>query len=244
MKAMFLDESGDHSLDKIDLQYPIFVLGGIIVDAAYAKGDLVEEVRAFKRRVLGREDLILHTADITRNKNGFERMKDPVFREMFFGELNALMRRLEYQVVACAIRKGDHLARYEVSALDPYFLSLEVLVERFCHELGTAGGGWIVAEKRNPTLDHQIEVAWLNLKIQGTKFLRAAQVARRVEGLVLRDKTHGLAGLELADLVVSPIGRFVQGKQIREDFRVIEEKFRRGPSGSYHGYGLVVLPKK
>lgn len=241
---MFLDESGDHSLDKIDLQYPVFVLGGVIVDAGYAKGDLREEVRRFKRRVLGREDVVLHTADITRNKNGFERMKDPVFREMFYGELNTLMRRLEYQVVACAIRKGDHLAKYEVSALDPYFLSLEVLVDRFCLEIGPAGDGWIVAEKRSPTLDNQIEVAWLNLKIQGTKFLRGAQVSRRVKGLVLRDKSQGIAGLELADLVVSPIGRFVRGKPVREDFRIIEGKFRRGPGGAYQGYGLVVLPKK
>jgi hypothetical protein len=244
MKAMFLDESGDHSLDKIDPQYPIFVLGGVIVDVAYAKGELAEELRAFKRRVLGREDIVLHTADITRNKNGFERMKERGFREEFYGELNALMRRLEYQVVACAIRKDEHLARYEISALDPYFLSLEILVERFCLELGSAGGGWIVAEKRNPTLDNQIELAWLNLKIRGTKFLRAAQVAQRIQGLGLREKSSGLAGLELADLVVTPIGRFVQGKAVREDFRIIEQKFRRAPGGAYQGYGLVVLPKK
>ena len=31
MKVLFLDESGDHSLAKIDPQYPLFVLGGIIV---------------------------------------------------------------------------------------------------------------------------------------------------------------------------------------------------------------------
>jgi len=34
--VMFLDESGDHSLTRIDPQYPMFVLGGIIVDREYA----------------------------------------------------------------------------------------------------------------------------------------------------------------------------------------------------------------
>ncbi len=29
---MFLDESGNHDLTGIDLQYPVFVLGGVIVD--------------------------------------------------------------------------------------------------------------------------------------------------------------------------------------------------------------------
>ena len=34
MKILFLDESRDHSLSVIDPQYPVFVLGRVIVDAA------------------------------------------------------------------------------------------------------------------------------------------------------------------------------------------------------------------
>ena len=34
-KIMFLDESGDHSLDKIDNSYPMFVLAGCIFDLDY-----------------------------------------------------------------------------------------------------------------------------------------------------------------------------------------------------------------
>lgn len=244
MKILFLDESGDHSLTKIDPQYPVFVLGGVIMDKDYAKGEATERVRNFKQRMLGSEEAVLHTADITRNKNGFERMKESAFREGFLRELNALMDGLEYKVVACAVRKTEHLAKYDVSALDPYFLSLEVLVERFCFEIGPHGKGWIIAESRNPTLDNQLEVAWLNLKIQGTKFIPAHEITKRIEGLILRDKSHRIAGLELADLVVTPIGRFVQGKPTREDFRIIERKFRRGPDGSYIGHGLVILPKE
>ncbi len=59
------------------------------------------------------------------------------------------MRELDYQVVACAIRKNEHLQRYGVAALDPYMMSLDVLVERFCMDVGnTRGGGLIVAERR------------------------------------------------------------------------------------------------
>ncbi len=36
MLALFLDESGDHNLVKIDPQSPLFLLGGIIVDRRYA----------------------------------------------------------------------------------------------------------------------------------------------------------------------------------------------------------------
>jgi len=245
MKILFLDESGDHSLAKIDPQYPLFVLGGVIADRDYAKGEMTAQLREFKKRLFGREDIVLHTADLTRNRTGFERLKDTAFRTQFYHELNQLMRELEYQVVACVIHKSKHLQRYDVSALDPYFLSLQVLVERFAFEVGdTLNGGFIVAERRNPTLDTQIELAWLNLKVQGTRFMRATQISHRIRGMALRDKTDLIAGLELADLVVTPIGRYVQGKSPREDFHIIESKFRRDRAGNYLGPGLVVLPRQ
>lgn len=35
----------------------------------------------------------------------------------------------------------------------------------------------------------------------------------------------------------------VFGKTLKEDYRVIEEKFRCSRTGRIEGYGLVVLPK-
>jgi len=57
-------------------------------------------------------------------------------------------------------------------------------------------------------------------------------------------KDANLAGLELADLVVTPIGRRVLGKPDREDYAIVESKYRRAPSGRIDGYGLIVLPKE
>lgn len=244
MKVLFLDESGDHNLAVIDPSYPLFVLGGVIVDQAYAAGPLEEAVRDFKRSMFGRDDIILHTADITRNRNGFEQLKDRTFRERFYGKLNTLLRDLDFRIVACVIRKDDHLARYGVAALDPYMLSLDVLIQRFCLEVGDReGGGVIVAERRDATLDHELDIAWLNLKVQGTRFIKAKDIEKRIVGLNLRAKTANIAGLQLADLIVTPIGRKVLGKTIKEDYRVVEEKFRRSRDGKVDGYGLIVLPK-
>ncbi len=47
--------------------------------------------------------------------------------------------------------------------------------------------------------------------------------------------------MQLADLVVSPIGRFVIGKPVKEDFKIVKSKFRGGRA--FEGRGLVVLPK-
>lgn len=244
MKVLFLDESGDHNLSVIDPQYPMFVLGGVIMEVDYAKGALADALDDFKRQMLGRTDIVLHTADIVRNRNGFERMKDPGYRAEFLEGLNDLMRRAEYRVVACAVHKSAHLARYGFGAVDPYMLSLDVLVERFCLDVGhVARGGIIVAEKRDPVLDRGLDLAWLNLKINGTRFVQAHDIDHRMAGLALRAKSDNIAGLQLADLVVSPIGRHVLGKADREDWRIVESKFRRSPKGKIEGYGLVCLPR-
>jgi hypothetical protein len=243
VKVLFLDESGDHNLSVIDPQYPIFVLGGVIVEQHYAEGELTDRLDAFKQTLFGRTDIILHTADIVRNKSGFENLKDKDFRDRFYGALNALMRDLHYSVVACAIRKDRHLSRYGVAALDPYMLSLDILVERFCFDIGNVrGGGVVVAEQRDPTLDRQLDLAWLNLKIQGTRFIQAKTIESRIAGLNLRAKSENLAGLQLADLVVTPIGRHVLGKAPKEDWAIVQGKFRRSPKGRIEGYGLVTLP--
>ena len=172
-------------------------------------------------------------------------MKEPEFREQFYSELNELVRSLKFTVVACVIRKDEHLTRYGMAALDPYLMSLDILVERFCMEIGNvSGGGLIVAEKRGgPTLDHELDLAWLNLKIQGTRYMQASAIEKRIMALNLREKSSNLAGLQLADLVVTPIGRFVMGTSVKEDYRIVEAKFRRNLHGEIMGYGLVVLPK-
>lgn len=244
MKVMFLDESGDHSLDVIDPQYPMFVLVGAILDQDYAETVLERLFDRFKQDLFGRTEIILHRADITRKRNGFEPLADASFRQRFWRDLNRLVASIDFTLVACAIQKEEHLARYGMVAWDPYLLSLEVLVERFCFEVGEVpGGGVIVAERRNPDLDNRLELAFLNLKVQGTRFVQASQIGQRIAGLTLRSKRDNLAGLQLADLMATPIGRGLLGKKDLQDYEIIVSKFRKSRSGVVSGYGLIKLPK-
>jgi hypothetical protein len=111
-------------------------------------------------------------------------------------------------------------------------------------EIGsTVAGGIIEAEKRDPTLDNELELSWLNLKVQGTRYMQAHAIRERIERLSLRSKAENIPGLQLADLVVTPIGRAVLRKTVKEDYEIIQSKFRRGRQGEIMGYGLVVLPK-
>ena len=117
MKTLFLDESGDHNLSKIGPEYPIFVLGGVIVED-YDEHQLTERLSEFKRDMFRATDIILHTADITRNRNGFEALQDSRFRDQFRDRLNELMRTLSYSVVACAIQKKEHLRKNTLADME------------------------------------------------------------------------------------------------------------------------------
>ena len=246
MKTLYLDESGDHSLSVIDPQYPDFVLGGVIVDADYAATEMQTAVRRFKLEVLGHSGVTLHTADIVRQQGPFAMLVDPGRRRAFRDGLNALTRRLDYTVIACAIRKDAHLAASGAAALDPYTLSLNVLVERFCFALADAQEtqpGVIVAERRDQALDSALLASWRHLRDRGTAYLGPGAIHNRTAHPRLEGKGGRIAGLELADLVVSPVGRLVASMQPREDWEIVESKLRLR-NGDYLGAGLVILPKE
>jgi hypothetical protein len=132
-KILFIDESGDHSLTKIDPQYPIFVLCGVILESE-SHDILTGRLDDFKLRLFGTRDIVLHTADFTRTATGFERMAEHDFRLTFFRELELLVARTNFQIVACVI-----------------------------FECG-ASGGTIIAEARDATLKSRSRTCFSGLE--------------------------------------------------------------------------------
>ncbi|MBA2248450.1 MAG: hypothetical protein H0W23_09985 [Chloroflexia bacterium] len=107
--------------------------------------------------------------------------------------------------------------------------------------------GFICAEKRNPTLDRELLRAWEELRTGGigTGFTSSRHIEERIIGLDLRDKKPNLTGMQLADLVITPVGRHILGKPQKADqvqWTVVESKLRRY-NGRYMGAGLVIRPR-
>lgn len=243
MYVMYLDESGDHSLDKIDPQFPVFALAGCVFDKNEHDDVAEPRMRRYKEELFRRQDIVLHTADITRNRNGFELMKDREFRQRFYDETNVLVASLNFTILACVIHKLRLFDQYGKFAFDPYVLSLECLMERFAYFLQERDGiGQIVAESRGPKFDRQLDLAFQLLLTRGTHYIKPARLIERLTGLSFRLKQENIAGLQIADLVATPIARAAVGKKVKEDYRIVESKFRRR-SGDFRGAGLVVIPK-
>lgn len=244
MKILFLDESGDHNLKIIDNYYPIFVLAGSVIDENHHKNVLIPELFEFKKKLFGTKDIVLHYRDYTRNKKGFEKMKYKKFRNKFYKELNRIIKDTDFVLIACIIDKIEHEDRYGVLAIDPYTLSLEIVIERFIMLLeDKEEKGVIIAESRGQQLDNQIELEFLKFKIKGTRFFKPIKITDRIDNFIIRKKEDNIAGLQLVDALVTPIGRrYLNKKNYYLDYTVIKSKFRKDLSGKYMGYGLIILP--
>jgi hypothetical protein len=158
-------------------------------------------------------------------------------------DLKKLLSNLDYEVVACLIHKDRHVAMHGSEAPDPYELGLQMVVERFCFEIGDVeNGGIIYAEKRRHDLDLHLDVAWEALRASGTHHLNMGQIDKRIVGLSLKAKSVNIAGLQLADLVVSAIGRHAMGRDGRDFYSVVHNKMC-SEDGNVEGYGFVTLPR-
>jgi hypothetical protein len=244
VKVLYLDEAGNHSLRTIEPSFPVFVLGGVIVERDYVFEVVEPRLSTLKMKYFGRDDFALHTAELIRTRGYYVVLRDHGRKQEFFDELTELMRDLEYVVVACAIRKVPYRQTQPIGTEDLYPGSLEFVVEHFCAEVGDGTeAGLIYAERRRPDLDRELERAWDSLRRSGNGRVSASDLSSRVLELVLKDKRTRNVGLELADLVVSHIGRAMAGYTRRDDWTVVESKFRC-VDGDYFGAGLVVLPKE
>jgi len=133
--VLFLDESGDHNLFKVDPQYPVFVFGGCIMDLEYHDTVVTDQLNKLKIEFFGTKDVIIHTADIVRRRGVFRILTAESTRKKFFDAINSFMEELNYRIVSCVVRKTEHLRKYRLAAYDPYMLALKVVVERFCYYL-------------------------------------------------------------------------------------------------------------
>lgn len=236
MKLLFLDESGDHNLLKIDPQYPVFVLSGVVFDASYHTSVLEPALAEFKQHWFGTTEIHLHTADITRHRNGFEKLEDTAFRKQFYTALACFIEKIEFQIIAVAIDKYGYQRTAVSFPNDAYSLAMESITESFCKTIHYPRGGLIIAEKRSKKLDTQLYATWERVIARGAGTISGYSINQTVMGMLLRSKGDNYAGLQIADLVATPIGRYISGKSSQADWHAIAQKISQS--------GLTILPKE
>lgn len=80
----------------------------------------------------------------------------------------------------------------------------------------------------------------MNLKINGTERVKGSYIKEKIETLSMIPKSSNEAGLQIADLVANPVGRYVLGIKKAEpghevDYAILEKKLTNTK--------LTILPK-
>ena len=207
----FFDECGDHSLTKIDADFPLFVLALVVVERAAYRETILPAVNQFKLRYWNHEGINLHSRDIRLAEGPFHILLNPHVRPKFMAELSALMDRLPFTLFIAAIHKQKHYDRAASAAEDPYGLALKFTMERLVHFLQAQGETRLplVAEARGKKEDHALREVFTGILAGGTDSVSAESFKKLDCSLVFQPKRNNIVGNQLADLCAYPCARHI-----------------------------------
>ena len=122
--VVYVDESGDHGLESIDPQYPVFVLAFCVFQKAYYVSHVVPALESFKFKHFGHDVVVLHETDIRKERGSF-RFSSRLHKEAFLDELTGIIGANNFILIASIIDK----ARLRERSENPYHLALGFCLE-------------------------------------------------------------------------------------------------------------------
>lgn len=238
---VYADESGDHSLTSINPQNPVFVLTFCIFQKDAYRTKLVPEIQALKFNFWGHDGVVLHGHDIRKAKNDFNILLNSDVRADFMLQLNALIEHAPVTLIAAAIDKQRHVAKYRDPS-NPYEIALTFCLERlhrWLEENGQQGRKiYLMVECRGKKEDDALELEF-------RRIVSGQNAIGPMPNIDIRfmDKKNNSAGLQIADLLAHPIARhIINPSQPNRAYELVEPKFRRSSKGAINGYGLKIFP--
>lgn len=239
---LFIDECGDHQLEKFNPNFPIFTLCGILIPGNKLQ-EIENNVRSFKREFFNSEDVIIHSRDIRKQEKEFSILQYPEIKSRFYEGINEILSSQDtYFIVCCSILKEPFVERFSRGE-DVYGLSFKYLIERavFCMDDNIENGTLdIVIERRGVKQDRSLLNYYNRLRDSGTKWVTSERLKSRLGRFSFSFKKDNIIGLQLADLIAYPITRHVMDpKSPNPAYDVIGDKIY-----SYKGavLGMKIIP--
>lgn len=238
---VYVDESGDHGLKSIDVNYPVFVLAFCVFKKADYWQQIVPSLQAFKFRHFGHDQVILHETDIRKDRGDFNCLKTKELKSNFLSELTQIMASSPFTLVTTVIKKEEYRKRYHQPS-NPYHIALGFGLERVFNYLRSQqahqGQTHIVVEKRGKLEDDELELEFRRI-CSGNNYHRDSYPFE----LIFADKKSNSSGLQFADLIARPVGlSILKPEQENRAFEVLRPKFYSHYNGTISGWGLKCFP--
>lgn len=238
--VVFVDESGDHSLESINADWPLFVLSFCIFPVATYVNHVTPAIRALKFATWGHDLVVLHEHDIRKRKGAFTLLNKEA-RETFLDRLTAIIADADMTLIAVVIDKEKHKLRYKTPE-HPYHLAMQFGLERITDFLELKGQRdrttWVVCEARGAREDAELELEFRRVCDGANRTNRPLPLRIRIA-----DKKTNSEGLQLADLTARPAGLSVlRPDQPNRAWDVLKVKLFAGRRGFVPGNGLKIFP--
>ncbi|MBI2425296.1 MAG: DUF3800 domain-containing protein [Candidatus Hydrogenedentes bacterium] len=237
---VYVDESGDHGLSAINLDYPVFVLAFCIFKKEVYSSTIVPSVTSLKFKAFGHDMAVLHEHDIRKRSGPFKAFNERQ-REKFLSLLSDIIERSDFSLVAIAIDKLKLRDKYPEPE-NPYNLAMSMGLERIFHYLNEKGESslltHVVFESRGPREDSELELEFRRVCDGRNECGKSLPFE-----IVFADKKSNSVGLQFSDMTARPIGlSILRPDQPNRAMDILRTKFRRSQDGMISGYGLKVFP--
>ncbi|AJO88711.1 3-deoxy-D-manno-octulosonic-acid transferase [Haemophilus influenzae] len=219
---VYVDESGDHSLQSIDKNYPVFVLAFCIFYKDHYRNNIVPQIQKLKFDYFGHDMVILHEHEIRKEKGDFNIFTSREQREEFMERISSIIEKTNFILAGCVIDKRK-IPQNETT--HPYHFSLkhclETLYEFVCEKHQEDKITFVAVESRGRNEDRELELEFLRICDGQNKFKKSLPFQVKIV-----PKQINSVGLQVADLVARPIGRHIlDSNQPNRAFEILKKKF-------------------
>ncbi|MCN0157083.1 DUF3800 domain-containing protein [Staphylococcus epidermidis] len=244
-----IDENGTSNMlniNKYNENNKLFTLTGISI-----KPENFNEIRNnfnelkesyWEKGLFNGKSVVLHSKDIRKKQGAFN--PKLINHESFLKDLVEFFNILPIKIYSVTIDKEEHCKKY-ISPHDPYKLSLEFIIERFCFELRRQGlTGIIVLESRGKKEDKEVLKKVKTLLKNGNMYQGNSNFSC-IKGVYFNPKRtkNGLKSywsLEICDLVTYSIYFKLKNDELDWLFSSIKNKIYGYPN--YWGRGIKKFP--
>ncbi len=243
---VYVDESGDHSLQSIDEQYPIFVLAFCVFHKRHYSEVIVPALEKFKFNYFGHDQIVLHENEIRKEKGNFNIFRSREQKHYFLDKLTSIIEYSNFILISCTIDKRA-LKKQNGQDMNPYHIALGSCMETLSYFLYEKQQDkkktHVVVECRGTKEDTELELEFRRI-CDGNNSLGKELPFE----ILFADKKVMSSGLQLADLVARPIGLdFLRPDQENRAFDALKKKFycdggRDKVGKNFKGVGMKIYP--